>query len=173
MRRLTFALMVAFATVTACRPREKIRVELPEPEMLSSVVNTADPAVAPQLIRGFHQIEQGSWRWTAGKFSVAFKPPAGSGAQGGQVVLRCSVPEALIRRVGDATLTATVNGGTLGSQTWKSAGEYTFTAPIPAAQLDTETVTVDFSLDKFLSAGQAEARELGLIVTSIAVERKR
>jgi hypothetical protein len=156
--------------VTACRPREKIRVELPEPEILSSVVNVSDSSVSSQLIQGFHEIEQGSWRWTAGKFSVAFKPPAGSAARGGRVVLRGSVPEALIRNVRQVTLRASVNGGTVGSQVWNNPGEYIFAAAIPAAQLDAEAVTVDFSLDQFLKAGQADARELGLIVTSVELE---
>ena len=170
MRRLIAALSLPFVLVTACRPRDKIRVELPEPEVVSSVVNTADAAVSAQLIRGFHAVEQNSWRWTAGKFSVALKPPAGTAAKGGRVVLKCSVPQAVIGAFGNVTLTAVLNGGVLGSQTWTSAGEYTFVVPVPAAQLDTEVITVDFSLDRFLAAGRADARELGLIVSSIAIE---
>jgi hypothetical protein len=134
-------------------------------------VNTANPAVAAQLIRGFHEIEQGAWRWTAGKFSVALKPPAGRDGQHGRVVLRCSVPEALISRVGPVTLSAAVDGSVLGSQTWKTSGEYTFAARVPATHLKRQAMTADFSLDRFLTAGQAETRELGLIVSSIAVER--
>jgi hypothetical protein len=154
----------------ACRPRDNIKVESPEPEVLSSVVNTSDPAVAPQLIVGFHEIEQGSWRWTAGKFAVAFKSPARSGGQAARLVMHCSVPEALTSRVGAVTLTAKLNGATLGVQKWETPGEYTFTAAVPASQLSADAVTVDFSLDKFLPAGQADARELGLIVTSVAIE---
>lgn len=170
MRRLTLAVCLIGFGVTGCRPRDKVRVEMPQPEVVSSVVNMADAAVAPQLIRGFHHIEQDSWRWTAGKFSVALKPPPGSGAKGGRVVLRCSVPDALIKRVGTVTLTAAANGGTLGSQTWAAAGEYTFSLPVPATLLDADVLTVDFSLDKFLTAGQVDSRELGLIVTSVALE---
>ena len=86
------------------------------------------------------------------------------------MVVRCTVPEALISRVGPVTLTAKLNGGVLGSHTWSSAGEYTFSAPVPAGQLDAEALTVDFSLDKFLATGQVDSRELGLIVSSFAVE---
>jgi hypothetical protein len=144
-------------------------VETPEYENLSSTVNTADSRVAAQLIRGFHDIEQGSWRWTEGKFSVLLKPPPGS-TGGGRIVLRCVVAEPLIAKVGAVTLSARLNGGVLGTVTWRNAGEYTFTAPVPAPQLDAGAITVDFDLDKFLPAGQADARELGLIVSSVAVQ---
>jgi hypothetical protein len=84
--------------------------------------------------------------------------------------MRCSVPEALVGRVGSLTVTARVNGGTIATQTWTAPGEYTFSAPVPKAQLDAEAVTVDFSLDKFLAAGQADSRELGLIVSSVELQ---
>ena len=37
---------------------------------LSSIVYTGDPNSAPQLVRGFFEIEDYSWRWTAQRFSV-------------------------------------------------------------------------------------------------------
>jgi hypothetical protein len=90
--------------------------------------------------------------------------------KGGRVTLRCVVPEALVARVGPPTLTATLNGGVLGTQKWTTPGEYVFSVPVPPGQLETGSLTVDFALDKFLAAGQVDARELGLIVSSVALE---
>lgn len=167
MRRLT--LVAVFLLTVSCRPRDHVILESPRPEILQSAVHMADPGVTSQLIRGFHELEQNSWRWTAGAFSIAFGPPADSRKRGGHLVLRCSVPEALISRVGNVTLTARLDGKTLGTLLWKQAGEYTFTAPIPASLLQNEIVTIDFSLNPFLKAGQAETRELGLIVSSAEI----
>jgi hypothetical protein len=133
---------------------------------LKSAVSMADPEAAPQLISGFHNLEQNSWRWTMGRFSVLLKPPP-SAPSGARVIVRLSVPDAVLQQTGPVTLTATLNGARLGSETWRTAGEYTFEAPVPAAALGPDAVTVDFALDKYLPAGTAEARELGLIVTSV------
>jgi hypothetical protein len=43
---------------------------------------------------------------------------------------------------------------------------------VPASALQGEAVTVDFSCDKFLAAGQVESRELALIVHLIGLEAK-
>jgi hypothetical protein len=103
-----------------------------------------------------------------GRFSVLLKPPANV-VSGARVVARLNVPEAILSQTGPITLTATLNGASIGSQTWSSSGEYTFEAPVPAAALGPDPVTIDFALDKYLPAGKAETRELGLIVTSIEI----
>jgi hypothetical protein len=127
----------------------------------------ADPRASAQLVRGFHQLEQNSWRWTMGKFTVVLKSPPQAARNGATLTASFSVPDPLIQRLGTLTLTATVEGRTLQTATYSAAGEVTFKAAVPAPEFKAEAVTVDFALDKFLAAGVADSRELGLIVTSI------
>jgi len=172
VRRLiaTAALAGALLSLpTGCRPRDKIRLEPTQETLnLKSAVHMADPEIVPQLISGFHPLEQNSWRWTTGKFAVMLKPPASAPA-GAHLTVRLSVPEAVLRHTGPVTLTAALNGATLGSATWTAAGEYTFAAQVPANQLGADPITIDFALDKFLAAGTVETRELGLIVSSVEI----
>jgi hypothetical protein len=172
VRRLTAAAALGTVLLTllaGCRPRDKIRVEATDEGLnLKSAVHMADPEAARQLISGFHQIEQNSWRWTMGRFAVMLKPPTNVTA-GARLRVHLSVPDAVLDRTGPVTLTAILNGRKLGSKTWSAAGEYTFEAPVPAAALGPEPITVDFAVDKFLPAGTVETRELGLIVSSVEI----
>ena len=172
MRRLTAVLLLAVA-LPCCRPRDKIRLEPTEENLnLLSEVHTADPAAAQQLVRGFHRVEQNSWRWTQGKFAVLLKPPAESVRKGAQLYVNVTVPEPVADRLGSVTLTALLNGKTLGLATWKGAGEYILTADVPAESLGTEPVTFDFALDRFLQAGAVDARELGVIVSRVGLRTR-
>ena len=72
------ALLVASLALApvACKRHKRVTV-LTEEEgpALASMVATADPHAAAQLLTGFYGIEQNSWRWTAGRFSVVLRPP--------------------------------------------------------------------------------------------------
>jgi hypothetical protein len=172
VRRLTIVLAIALA-LPACRPRDKVRVEPTEESLnLKSEVHTADPDATRQLIRGFHSVEQSSWRWTHGKFSVTLQPPPNAAANGAQLYLNATVPDAVVQKLDSVTLTALLNGTPLGSATWRTPGEYTFTADVPASALGPDAVTVDFALDRFLAAGMVDARELGLIVSGIGLRSR-
>jgi hypothetical protein len=96
----------------------------------------------------------------------------GAAEQGAAVVLKFSIPDAVLQKTKTMTLTASVQNTTLGKQTYKSAGEYTFTADVPANLLKGEATTVDFSLDQFLPAGAVDARELGIVFVSAGLESK-
>jgi hypothetical protein len=130
----------------------------------------ADPSAAIQLVRGFHQVEGNAWRWTAGRFSITLATPPNSAARGAKLTLQLSVPDAVLTRVGPVTLTAFINNAALRSETWKTAGERVFSAEIPASALREEAVTLDFTLDRFLAAGTVDTRELGLIVSRVALQ---
>ena len=170
------ALAVGMCASVGCRREEKIQLEPTEeaPATLLSTVHAADPKSSIQLIKGFHGVEQNSWRWTMGRFAVTLKPPMGAAEQGAAVVLKFSIPDAVLQKTKTKTmtLTASVQNTTLGKQTYKSAGEYTFTADVPANLLKSEAITVDFSLDQFLSAGAVDARELGIVFVSAGLESK-
>jgi hypothetical protein len=172
VRGLILTAVVALA-LPACRPREKIRTEPTEENLnLLSEVHMADPAASRQLIRGFHPLEQNSWRWTQGKFAVILQPPAGSEKTGAQVSVQLTVPPPVVERLKGVTLAILLNGVQLGSATWRNPGEYTFSADVPSASLGTEPVTFDFVLDRFLAAGAVDSRELGLIVSSVSLRKR-
>jgi hypothetical protein len=165
-------LLVSVLTLfSACKLPERVPVEpTQEKVVLDSIVHMSDPRTAVQLVSGFHEIEQNSWRWTMSKFAVVLKPPAGSEKQGARLVAKISVPEPVIQRVKQTRLTASAGRTVLGSQVYSSAGEFTFVVDVPASALGEDTVTFDFSLDRFLIPGAVDTRELGLVVSSIGLE---
>jgi hypothetical protein len=139
---------------------------------ISSTVHMSDPKAAIQLLKGFHGVEQNSWRWTMGTFSVTLKPPAASKDKGATLNMKFTLPGAVVSHVKSTTLTAIVLGKPIGSQTYEAAGEYTFTADVPAAVFTSDAVTVDFALTRFLPAGTADPRELGVVASTITLEPK-
>jgi hypothetical protein len=136
------------------------------------VLNTADPRVAAQLIRGFHTIEGNAWRWTAGEFAAVLKPPAGADQKGATLVFRFAVPETSMRELHSVTLSASVNGMPLPRETYASPGEHTYSRDVPPEALKKDTATVDFTLDKYLHPNGAERRELGVVASMIGFEAK-
>ncbi len=160
-----------------CRGKHSGEVKNEEPSapaaILMAQVKMADQDAAAQLIQGFYPPETGAtWRWTAGKFAVVLKAPLGSAERGGTLSFSFSLPEPVVQRLGPMTLTAVAGAKKLGTETYKAAGSYTFTAPVPAELLNKDSVTVDFVLDKSLPAGTVEKRELGLIATSVGLEAR-
>jgi hypothetical protein len=138
---------------------------------MASVVRMNDTKNSVQLLNGFYPIEGGAWRWTAGKFSVLLRTPPGAAQQGATVTLDFTIPDVVIQKSKDITLTASVNGMMLQSTGYKSAGAEKFTADVPTSALTGDTVKVDFALDKTLPPG-VDKRELGIIATSVGIAGK-
>ena len=140
------------------------------PAELLSTVHMADPRGAVQLLKGFYDVEQGAWRWTKKAFSVALKPPPPLPDQPVTLELRLTVPELSVQRLQTLTLSATVNGVSVGAETFDKPGDFTFSKPVPAEALTGEVAKVSFKLDKAFAAGEIESRELGLVATSVALK---
>jgi hypothetical protein len=160
----------------ACRQRRK-HVAAPPPEsqqdtLTASMVSAADPRAAAQFAKGFYTIENDSWRWTAKEFSVSLGPPRGAAQSGAQLVLEFAVPDVVIQRLNSVTLTASIGGKTLAPEVYKTAGAHTYIRDVPAAQLQTEAIPIDFALDKALPATAADSRELGIIVSQVGFKIK-
>ena len=141
-----------------------------EPGDFLSTLHLADPRGTPQLLKGFHALEQGAWRWTEKVFAVALKPPAASPGEEVNVQLTFSIAEASISRLGPLTLTATLNGSPAGSEIYDQAGDYTFTKPVPAEVLASETIEAVFELNKVLPPTGSDLRELGVIAVSVVLK---
>ena len=158
----------------ACKRQRRSKVTTVEEDQgaLASLVLTADPKASIQLLKGFHDIEQNSWRWTRGQFSVVLKVPAGAAQKGASLELRLTVPDPVIQHVKGTTLSSKTVGIQLEPQTFDKAGEYVYKRDIPASALASDAVTIDFALDRFIAAGLIEGRELGVIVMSIGLLAK-
>lgn len=132
------------------------------------MVQVADPKNTAQLLKGWHAVEQGSWRWTEKQFSVALKPPAAG--RPATLQLKFSLPDALLQRLHSITLSASVNGVALPSETYTQPGAHVYAQSVPANALAGPAVQVDFSLDKALGPDDNDRRELGVVVSSVGLE---
>ena len=154
------------------RTQPKSDATIEEGPTLQTMLQVGDPNAAPQLIKGFHDVEAGSWRWTMGKFSVTLSPPPKASERGARLVLRLMVPEPVIQKLTSMKLSASLDGVALAEETYTKAGLYVYSQDVPAQALAKRVVTVDFALDKFLPPGEADQRELGLVVTAVGFEAK-
>ena len=114
-----------------------------------------EPVPRSQLAGGWHVLENGAWRWTERRFSVALAPGTRS------MTLKCAAPEVLLTPL---TLTASVNGLPLATHQLPHAGDYEFVLRIPAT--DRETL-VEFELDRALAPDALDNRERGIIVRAV------
>jgi hypothetical protein len=137
-----------------------------------AMLHVADPKASAQLVKGFHEIEQNAWRWTMGKFAVALRPPANASQKGARLILRFTVPAVIIQRLTAVSLGANVEGVRLPEETYSRPGEYVYSKDVPAKALTADAVIVEFSLDKCLPPGDADRRELGVIVSMVGFEAK-
>jgi hypothetical protein len=135
-----------------------------------STLKMSDPSASVQLAKGFYGLEGGAWRWAQGAFEVVLKTPPGAAQKGATLTLSLVVQDTILKQVRSQTLTAAIGATTLKSEKYTDPGNHSFTADVPAALLSADTLTVDFSLDKPLPPGPADRRELGVIVTAVALE---
>jgi hypothetical protein len=138
----------------------------------SSLLSMADPKASVQLLHGFYDPEQGSWRWTAKQFSVVLHPPANAKNKGALLVLKLNIPEVSIQELKTLTLSANVNGRTLAPETFTKPGDYTYQRDVPASLLAGDMTTVDFLLDKAIPPGRFDLRELGVVAQAVGFEAK-
>jgi hypothetical protein len=163
-RRLeTFLHVAVCLLLTSCQ--EPVRVIDKEPARLSAF-ETRDPRAVRQLLAGFHQVEWNAWRWTAGRFDVALEPPSRDGVV---LEVHLTVPEEVTKRRGAVTLSASIERVALEPATYEKPGEYVYSREVPAAALQHAPAVASFALDRFLKAGEVDQRELGIVVTSLAL----
>jgi hypothetical protein len=173
IRRRFFVLALAVTAIGCKGHHNRVTVQNEEetaPQM-ASFVRMNDPKVTDQMLSGFYGLENNSWRWTSGKFSVVLHTPPGAVAQGAVVTFAFSLPDIVIQRLKSVAITASVNGTKLKSAEFDKPGANTFTADIPPALLAGESVTLDFALDKTVPP-DVDKRNLGVVATSIGISSK-
>lgn len=170
MQRTTLIVLAALVlSMAACKKKQPVEYVQEGTSQLTSVVNVADPRAGVQMLRGFHELESNSWRWTAAKFAVAVRPPKDAAA-GAKVYLEMVAADAVVEKVGLPTIAVTVEGRVLPPVKITKTGPQRVEWDVPAELLKGDVVTAEFSVDKFLAAGQVEQRELGLIVSVAGIQ---
>ncbi len=172
MRGLISFIMIAalVAGGAGCKRRRKGAPE--EPAGKATMLHTADPRAEVQLVRGFHAVEAGAWRWTEKNFAVSLHPPAGAQSKGANLMVKLALPEVLLQKVGPVTVNVKVGGQPLQPETFDSPGDKTYSRAVPASVLGADMVPVEFSLDKAIPPTGQDIRELGVIVSLIGFEAK-
>jgi len=112
------------------------------------------PPPVTQLVRGWHVLENGAWRWTARRFSLAVAP----GAQ--RLSLKVTVPPNLELPL---TLTARAAGAVIATHTITRPGDFECAQLVPPGA----EVLVEFELDRALSPDATDARERAIIVRGV------
>ena len=179
MRQLPFyvhvSVVAAIILLTPACKRKTVKVQVAEDEgpTMASIVHTGDPKSDPQLVSGFYSIEDHAWRWTAQRFSVVLRPPAGAAERGATLNVGLAFPDAVASKLKTVSLSGNIGATALPPETYTQPGTYTYTREVPANALAGEAVRVDFQLDKAIPPGTGgDQRELGLIVSSVGLEAK-
>ena len=133
----------------------------------SSRLRMDDPAIADQLLAGFYPSENERWRWVAGKFSVALKPPAQVSPDGGRLIVHLFLPDTEMQSLGTVTLHAAINGIEIGSETFAHPGMFDFAVQVSPEILDTNLLPVQFCFDETMPPSARDSRELAGVVTGI------
>ncbi|MFO0363412.1 MAG: hypothetical protein ACK55F_01820 [Acidobacteriota bacterium] len=167
MRRVVGSLAVLLLLATVCCQARKRRLEVlvddTEPADVREQVAANDASVSGQLVRGFYEVESGAWRWTMPRFAIRFRVPAGAREKGAVLRAALVLPDVIFRSTGPVTLAVSAAGKRLDAQTMTVAGNHSLAWRIPAAEMVSETITLEFSLDKEVPPGAVDPRELGLI----------
>jgi hypothetical protein len=160
-------LVVAFAPL-GCKRKSAAE----QPGRLAPFVRMGDRRAQMQLWKGFYGIEGGAWRWTARQFSVMLLPPAGADRNGARLEFHLSVPAVVIDKLKQISLSASIGGQALKSDTYRQPGDYTYAADVPAELLAGESVKVDFQLDHVMPPIPPDVRELGMVAQSVGLQTK-
>jgi hypothetical protein len=171
--RAAILLLSLALTSVGCRRHRRVTVEtIEESPALASVVATADPQAATQLISGFYAVENNAWRWTAGRFSVLLRPPRTAATRGAVLQFKFSIPGPSMAKLKSVSLSAYVNGTPLAPESYTQAGEFIYSRDVPANLLAGDVARIDFSLDKAIPPGAADLRELGVVAALVGFQPK-
>jgi hypothetical protein len=169
------ASVLMFGSAGCKRNRSKADATIEEaaPSQTEQIMIRAnDPAASAQLIKGFHTLEQGRYRWTMGQFSVLLRPPVHASERGARLILQLGIPESSIQKLKSMKLSASVEGVALPEETYTKSGGFFYSRDVPPQALAKRVVTVNFKLDKCLPPGDSDRRELGVVMTEVGFEAK-
>ncbi len=157
-----------------CKQAKKVQVQqtVEESPRMASVIRMGDAKLETQLVSGFYGIEGNAWRWAARQFTVVLRPPFGASQRGGTLQLSLTVPQVVIDKLKNVSLSAAIDGNPLPPETYTQAGPYVYKREVPANLLGADSVKVEFQLDKAMPPTDQDKRELGVVVNSVSLEAK-
>ena len=117
--------------------------------------------VQSQLERGWHELENGCWRWTERAFAVRLRRVVPNRAT---LRFRFHLPAAIMDEHKRVRLRAHVEGVPLLSSEYAASGEQLYICEIPDRLWVDGSVLIQFDLDKARAPSPADLRELGLQV---------
>jgi 2-polyprenyl-3-methyl-5-hydroxy-6-metoxy-1,4-benzoquinol methylase len=120
----------------------------------------ASPPCDFRLLRGWHQLEHKTWRWTERAFSLDVESYAP--LQPATLRFVFQLPDVVFSQASVVTLSVRINGTPLVSGIYSAPGEHEYIGSIPA--LPAGVAIVDFELDRAIGPSDADRRELGLLV---------
>ena len=172
-RILILAATLALLATPACKrvhhPNPNATVE--EESELSSSIRMADPSDSAQLLSGFYNLEQNAWRWTTKQFSISLACPKSSTPSPGRLEFQFTIPDVAADALAGLTVSASVEGRSLGSYHAVKPGEQTAVFSVPPEIMQADALIVDFSLDKTIPRREAETRDLGVIALAFRLAR--
>jgi hypothetical protein len=137
---------------------------------LLAALPMAHPDAPLQLLRGFHEVEQGAWRWTMQRFSLLLQVPELRAVKGIRLRLDLTVPEPVLRHFPAVTLSAAASGVKLAPATYRQPGDYTYIREVPQLALTRPVVRLEFTLDHSIPPSHSDPRELGIVIRSASLE---
>jgi hypothetical protein len=141
---------------------------------LASLFHTADPQSARQLVDGFYAPEAFG-RWTKPKFSLVLAVPHSPPLQDPALLVKLFVPDNEMAQVKSLSLACSVNGVALAPETFTAPGGQVYARSLPAAALSGDRLSgdrlrADFTLDKWMPGTKQDPRDLGIVVTVVALK---
>jgi tRNA (mo5U34)-methyltransferase len=126
-----------------------------------------DPGLTAALLTGWHQLEQGHWRWTERCFSAEMAIPEDRSRA--TLELHFVYPDSLKQHIESIRLKASIGNVLLGETHYSSNGEHVYRATVPSRLLRNSTVTVMFELDQALPPDSVDMRERGVVVSHLGL----
>ncbi len=118
------------------------------------------------MSKGFHEIENRAWAWTARRFSLRIaRVPQGSRRLRIPIVF----PDVAFAKTAALQITASWNGQPLARVRFQAPGDLVYESEIP--QPAGESAEVDFELSAAMPPDEQDKRERGLIIHLAALQR--
>jgi len=134
-----------------------------------SFINTGDVRAKPQLISGWHSIEDGAWRWTAKEAQAVLATPRDLPVN---FEMRLYFPDEHMQRAGGpVTVAILLDGKPLVQETYTVPGPHTILKTVPAAWLSKPTTSVTIRLNRAVGPSDSDRRELGIVVRGLGFQK--
>jgi hypothetical protein len=172
-RTISLAALLCLAA-TSCRNKNPIRLEqtIEESRPLVSAIRFSEQSRTDQLVKGFYDLQAGSWRWTAPQFEVVLAAPPDAKTKGAVLTLEFDLPDPSIAGLKEITITGRANRFALAPETYSTTGQHQYRREIPAADIAAPDVVVNISVDKYLTPPE-DGRHLALVVSAIGLEPQK